>query len=47
MKIYKSDDVPFGATPFGETGVLRTGDKMHPETRMLLAPYPRTGVLVA
>jgi len=47
MKIYKSDDVPFGATPFGETGVLRTGDKMHPETRMLLAPYIRTGVLVA
>jgi len=47
MKIYKSDDVPFGATPFGETGVLRTGDKMHPETRMLLAPYIRTGALVA
>lgn len=39
IAIFKAPDVPFGATPFGESGVLRLRDEMHPTARSLLGPY--------
>lgn len=39
IAIFKAPDVPFGATPFGETGVIRLRETLHPAAAMLLAPY--------
>ncbi len=47
IAIYKSKDVPFGATPFGETGVLRLTKTLHPMAALLLEDWMETPVLVA
>lgn len=39
ITIFKAPDVPFGATPFGESGVLRLKAALHPEAESLLEPY--------
>lgn len=44
---YKATDVPFGATPFGEMGVLRMRQALHPSAELLLEPYAEDEVLVA
>lgn len=44
---YKAQDVPFGATPFGEMGVLRMKQALHPTAEFLLMPFAEDEVLVA
>lgn len=44
---FKATDVPFGATPFGETGVLRLKQALHPTAAMLIEAYREDEVLVA
>lgn len=44
---YKAADVPFGATPFGEMGVLRMKQALHPTAELLLEPFAEDEVLVA
>jgi Phage gp6-like head-tail connector protein len=39
MSIFKSEDVPFGATPFSETGVIRLKTDLHPTSARLLAEW--------
>ena len=45
--IFKSDDVPLGATPFQESGILRLRAALHPMALSLLAPYAENTVFVA
>lgn len=47
VALFKADDVPFGATPFGETGIVRLRVALHPTAAMLLADYSENGVEVA
>jgi hypothetical protein len=47
IAIFKADDVPFGATPFGETGIVRLRQAMHPTAATLIEPYRLQDVLVA
>jgi hypothetical protein len=44
--IFKADDAPFGATPFGETGVYRLKTALHPTAEQLIEPYCETPVLI-
>jgi hypothetical protein len=44
---FKAADVPFGATPFAETGVVRLKQALHPTAAMLIAPYRDEPVLIA
>jgi hypothetical protein len=44
---FKAADVPFGATPFAEVGVVRLRQALHPTAAMLIAPYRDNPVLVA
>lgn len=47
LAVFKAVDVPFGATPFGETGVLRLKESLHPTAAQLLELYMEDEVLVA
>jgi gp6-like head-tail connector protein len=47
IALFKADDTPFGATPFGETGIVRLRQALHPTAMALLEPYVETGVPVA
>jgi hypothetical protein len=47
VALLKADDVPFGATPFGETGVLRLREALHPTAAILVQPYRLDDLLVA
>ncbi len=44
---FKAKDVPFGATPFPETGILRLAEYLHPTAAMLIEPYRDQTVMVA
>jgi Phage gp6-like head-tail connector protein len=44
---FRAVDVPFGATPFGESGVLRMKQSLHPTAAMLINAYREDEVLVA
>lgn len=44
---FKAVDVPFGATPFAETGIVRLRSSLHPTAAMLIEPYRDNPVLVA
>lgn len=44
---FKAADVPFGATPFGEVGVVRLRQALHPSAAMLIGPYRNDPVLIA
>lgn len=46
ISLLKAGDVPFGATAFGESGVLRLRPTMHPTAERLLIPYGRDEVPV-
>jgi hypothetical protein len=41
IALFKADDVPFGATPFSETGVIRLRADLHPTASTLVANYTR------
>jgi hypothetical protein len=41
MHLFKSADVPFGATPFPEVGILRLQPHLHPTAAALIANYTR------
>jgi hypothetical protein len=43
---FKADDVPFGATGFGETGIIRLKNALHPTAEALLIPYGDEDVMV-
>lgn len=43
---FKADDVPFGATAFGETGIIRLRTALHPTAAALMAPYGDDDVMV-
>lgn len=43
---FKADDVPFGATAFGETGIIRLRSALHPTAAALIAPYGDDDVMV-
>ncbi|MCU1494805.1 MAG: phage gp6-like head-tail connector protein [Acidimicrobiaceae bacterium] len=47
ISTFKAVDVPFGATPFGETGVLRLRQALHPSALLLLSDYMEDPVLIA
>jgi hypothetical protein len=47
IALFRADDVPFGATPFGEMGVLRMRQALHPTAAMLIDNYSEQEVLVA
>jgi hypothetical protein len=47
VSLFKSDEVPFGATAFGETGIVRMKTALHPTAELLIEPYCETPVLVA
>jgi hypothetical protein len=47
ISTYKSPDVPFGATPFGESGVLRLKQSLHPTAAMFLDAYMEDEILIA
>lgn len=46
ISTWKAKDVPFGATPFAETGILRLKEALHPTAKMLLTPYMEDAVLI-
>lgn len=46
MFLFKADDAPFGSTPFGETGVMRVRNTMHPVAAQLIEPYDAAEVLI-
>ena len=47
LSLYSMRNAPFGATAFGETGIVRAKPEMHPAAVKLLSPYMRETVLVA
>lgn len=47
MSLFKADDVPFGATAFSETGIVRLRDALHPTAKLLLSDYTSDEVFVA
>jgi hypothetical protein len=47
IALFKADDVPFGATPFAEIGIVRLRQAMHPTAASLIEPYRLNEVLVA
>lgn len=44
--LFKSAEVPLGATAFGEMGVLRLRQTLHPTAAMLIEPYAKDEVFV-
>lgn len=46
ISLFKAVDVPFGATAFGEVGVIRLKDSLHPTAAALLQPFDRFEVMV-
>jgi hypothetical protein len=46
ISIYSMRNAPFGATAFGETGIVRAKPEMHPAAMKLIRPYMRESVLV-
>jgi hypothetical protein len=44
--LVKVDDVPLGATAFGETGIVRLKDEMPATVRFLLGPYSGGSVMI-
>ena len=46
MLLFKSNDVPLGATPFGEMGVLRMRSALHPTAMALLSDYVKSSAMV-
>ena len=47
VSIFKSADAPLGIAGFGDIGIMRLRQAMHPVAAALLAPYRRDPVLVA
>lgn len=47
VSTFKASDVPFGATPFPETGVIRLKEALHPTAERLLRSYRDDPVLIA
>lgn len=47
VSLYKSADAPLGIAGFGDIGIMRLRQAMHPVAAALLAPYRRDPVLVA
>lgn len=47
VSLFKSADAPLGIAGFGDIGVMRLRQAMHPVAAALLAPYRRDPVLVA
>jgi hypothetical protein len=47
LSLYSMKNAPFGATAFGETGIVRAKPELHPTTVKLLRPYMHESVLVA
>lgn len=45
--LFKSADAPLGIAGFGDVGVMRLRQAMHPVAATLIAPYRRDPVLVA
>lgn len=46
IHLFKADEVPFGATAFGEVGVIRLKDSLNPIAAALLEPFNRFEVMV-
>ncbi len=46
MALFKADDVPFGATPFAESGIVRLHAALHPTAAALIEQYSEHTVLV-
>lgn len=44
VKLFKSQDTPFGATAFGETGIVRMQPQLHSVSKLLLENYRKYGV---
>jgi len=47
VSIFKSADAPLGIAGFGDIGIMRLRQAMHPVAMALLAPYRKDPVLVA
>jgi hypothetical protein len=47
VSIFKSADAPLGVAGFGDIGVVRLRQAMHPVAMSLLSQYRRDPVLVA
>lgn len=47
VSVYKSVDAPLGIAGFGDIGIMRLRQAIHPVAAALLAPYRRDPVLVA
>lgn len=47
ISIFKSVDAPLGIAGFGDIGIMRLRQAIHPVAAALLAPYRRDAVLVA
>jgi hypothetical protein len=47
IAVFKGADVPFGATAFGEAGILHLHTSLHPMAELLIGPYRQQEVLVA
>jgi hypothetical protein len=47
ISTYKAVDVPFGATAFPETGILRLKTALHPAAAILVEPYGDAEILIA
>jgi hypothetical protein len=47
ISIFRSDDVPFGATPFAESGIVRLKTALHPTAELLIERYSENSVFVA
>jgi hypothetical protein len=45
ISLFKADDVPFGTTPFTETGILRLKPTLHPTVEALLLNYTRRALV--
>lgn len=47
VSLFKAKDAPLGVAGFGDLGGVRVSSYLHPQAKMLLAPYRRKSVLVA
>lgn len=47
VSTFKAADVPFGASPFGEVGIVRLKQALHPTAERLLEDYRDDPVLIA
>lgn len=46
IALFKADDVPFGATPFAETGIVRIKQALHPTAALLIDKYREDSVIL-